>query len=78
MHMIQIVHISDFHLDSEIISSKKKELINALIEDLKKNKVDSSKCIFAISGDLIDKGGYQFSSIKKAFDLFKESFFFTR
>lgn len=74
MHMIQIVHISDFHLDSEIISSKKKELINALIEDLKKNKVDSSKCIFAISGDLIDKGGYQFSSIKKAFDLFKESF----
>lgn len=72
--MVQIIHISDFHLDSYPISTPKKRLVEALILDLEKQIIDTSKCIIAISGDLIDKGGYKFSSIKNAFESFKKVF----
>lgn len=72
--MIQIIHISDFHLDSENISRKKKELVDALITDLRSQIRDFSRCIVAISGDLIDKGGISFSSTKQAFITFQRVF----
>ena len=72
--MVQIIHISDFHLDSNPISLKKEQLVDALIADLKKQNVDTKNCIFVISGDLIDKGGYNFPNTKAAFDYFKTVF----
>lgn len=74
--MVQIIHISDFHLDSCQISYKKEKLVEALIDDLKRQKIDTKNCIFVISGDLIDKGGSVFSSTKAAFDYFKEEFIY--
>ena len=72
--MIQIIHISDFHLDSKPISIKKTDLINALIDDLNSQDINLSKCIIVISGDLIDKGGKDFASTKDAFKFFQEIF----
>ena len=72
--MVQIIHISDFHLDSNPIQYKKEQLVNALIADLKKQNIDTNQCVFVISGDLIDKGGMNFQSTKEAFDYFKEVF----
>ena len=72
--MVQIIHISDFHLDTNPISFKKEQLVEALINDLNKQKVDTKNCIVIISGDLIDKGGDGFRSTKAAFDYFKEVF----
>ena len=74
MESVQIIHVSDFHLDSNPISVKKEQLINALISDLKKQKIDTKNCIFVISGDLVDKGGRNFSSTRDAFYYFKEVF----
>ena len=72
--MVQIIHISDFHLDSNPISYKKEQLVDALIKDLNRQRVDTNNCIVIISGDLIDKGGCGFDSTKAAFDYFKDIF----
>ena len=75
--MLQIIHISDFHLDNKILTASKERLANAFIEDLKKQDIDFEKCILIISGDLIDKGGSGFSDIDEAFSTF-ESFFLNK
>ncbi|WP_406539578.1 metallophosphoesterase [Fibrobacter sp.] len=75
--MLQIIHISDFHLDNKILTASKERLANAFIEDLKKQDIDFEKCILIISGDLIDKGGCGFSDIDEAFSTF-ESFFLNK
>lgn len=72
--MVQVIHISDFHLDTNPISSKKERLVEALIDDLKKQDIDTKNCIIVVSGDLIDKGGCCFTNTKAAFDYFKEVF----
>jgi predicted MPP superfamily phosphohydrolase len=73
--MVQVIHISDFHLDTNPISLKKEQLVEALIDDLKKQNIDTKNCIIVVSGDLIDKGGCSFTNTKAAFDYFKEVFF---
>jgi predicted MPP superfamily phosphohydrolase len=72
--MIQIIHISDFHLESKPLSNDKNKLVNALIKDLREKIEDYSKVIIVISGDLVDKGGYGFPSINNAFDSFNDLF----
>ena len=72
--MIQIVHISDFHLDSKPISYKKGQLVNALVVDLEKQISEPEKCIFVISGDLMDKVGDNFECPQEGFTYFKEVF----
>ena len=70
--MIKVIHISDFHLESENLSFDKNKIINALINDLKSVICDKSIIIF--SGDLIDKSGIGFKDKELAFDYFKELF----
>ena len=72
--MIQIIHISDFHLDSKPISYKKEQLVNALVVDLKKQISEPEKCLFVISGDLMDKVGDNFENPQEGFVYFKEVF----
>lgn len=73
--MLYIVHISDFHLENAELSIKKRDLINAFIDDLNNQSIDKSKCILVLSGDLIDKGGCGFPSLAEAFEKFKSAFF---
>lgn len=70
--MIKVIHISDFHLESENLSFDKNNLIKALITDLKSVICDKSIIIF--SGDLIDKSGIGFKDKELAFEYFKELF----
>lgn len=72
--MIQIIHISDFHLESDNLSTRKQEILNALVEDIKPKIVELKNTIIVISGDLIDKGGGGFISIEEAFKSFEKHF----
>ena len=58
--MIRIIHISDFHLENENPSYEKKELVKSLTKDLKAYVNEST--IFVFTGDLIDKGGKNFTN----------------
>src|SRR5690349_9432743 len=60
--MIRIVHLSDFHLESNKPNSTKFKLIEALIQDLETYVNNDSMLI--LTGDLIDKGGKGFDSKK--------------
>lgn len=66
--MIQIIHLSDFHLDKLELKLKKK-ITKALIKDLA-DIVNPDVCLIAITGDLINKGGVSFESINDAFNEF--------
>lgn len=72
--MIQIIHISDFHLEPDDFSIHKKNILEALVNDLNQRIVQPDKVIIVISGDLIDRGGIGFKSIDNAFLLFQELF----
>jgi hypothetical protein len=72
--MIQIIPISDFHLESETIPYNKQNIISALIEDIKPRIVKPENIIIVISGDLIDKGGIGFSSLEDGFNAFERLF----
>lgn len=69
--MIQIIHMSDFHLSSTSMECHQHQLVDSLIEDIKNQHVDLENSIFVISGDLIDKGGSSFFSIENSFDEFQ-------
>lgn len=70
--MVKIIHISDFHLESECLSFDKNNLVEAFIKDLEGVICDKSIIIF--SGDLIDKSGIGFKDKELAFEYFKELF----
>lgn len=70
--MIRIIHISDLHLEKEIPSFEKTAIINALAEDLK-SQIDENT-ILVFTGDLIDKGAYNFSDKTNAFFTFEKVF----
>jgi predicted MPP superfamily phosphohydrolase len=72
--MIQIIHISDFHLESDVISAQKQSILDALVIDIKYKIVLPEKAIVVISGDLVDKGGSGFNSIENPFLLFEKLF----
>lgn len=69
---MRIIHISDFHLENENLSHHKKNIINALLTDLAERVNDDT--IIAFTGDLIDKGGYNFKDREMAFLHFEEHF----
>ncbi|NDV82249.1 metallophosphoesterase [Bacteroides sp. 51] len=68
--MIQIIHISDFHIDKKD-SYQKRKVVSALIKSLK-STINTDRCIVVITGDLIDKGGAGFKTIDDAFKEFND------
>ncbi len=70
--MIRIIHISDFHLESETPTPKKVKIIESLAEDLKKHVNDDTILVF--TGDLIDKGGLNFKDPELCFLSFEDIF----
>ncbi|WP_139957953.1 metallophosphoesterase [Flavicella sediminum] len=70
--MIRIIHISDFHLEKEEPSLSQKEILKALILDIKQFINDEIIIIF--SGDLVDKSGLNFLNKGERFKSFKDVF----
>jgi len=70
--MIKVIHISDFHLESENLSIEKNNIINALALDLK-SQVDNNT-ILCITGDIIDKGAAGFKDKEEAYIIFETVF----
>lgn len=70
--MIKIIHISDFHLESENLTVEKINIINALTSDLKSH-VDKNT-ILCITGDIIDKGALCFKEKEDAYIVFETVF----
>lgn len=68
MKLIRIIHLSDFHLRKN--TSNHKELIEAILVDLKNYVDDNTLLIF--SGDFIDRGGISLEMDINPFDAFKE------
>ena len=70
--MLKVIHISDFHLESENLSYQKSKIVDALILDMG-GYVDNETLLF-FTGDLIDKGGKEFKDSKNYFDSFLNVF----
>ncbi len=70
--MIRIIHLSDFHLEKENPNLKQKQVLEALLSDLKPYINDEVIIIF--SGDLIDKSGLSFENQENRFDTFRKIF----
>lgn len=70
--MIRLIHISDFHLESETPAKRKISIIQSLAEDLKKYVTNNTILLF--TGDLIDKGGYGFKDNELCFLSFEDVF----
>lgn len=69
---MRIIHLSDFHLEKEDLTYHKKNIIDALLLDLQE-RIDNDT-IIAFTGDLIDKGGYNFKDKEMAFLHFEDYF----
>ncbi|HQB22437.1 MAG TPA: metallophosphoesterase [Bacteroidales bacterium] len=70
--MIQIIHLSDFHLNEKNFSDWKSFIKKAFIEKIKLLDIDLTQTIIVCTGDLIDKGNLNFDKTKQSFELFKE------
>ena len=70
--MLQIIHLSDFHLNPKNLSDWNSYVKKAFINKLKSLSLDTSKLIIVCTGDLVDKGGIDYSSINEAFQLFRD------
>ncbi len=68
--MIRIIHISDFHLETESPSFEKKAIVTSLIVDIGKY-ADANTAIF-FTGDFVDKGGMGFIDKTSMFTTFEE------
>ncbi|MFA1714149.1 metallophosphoesterase [Peribacillus frigoritolerans] len=70
---MRIIHISDFHIDSNNLEDLRNYVIKPLVEDLIMANNDKRIEMIAFSGDLVDKGGLSFDKdIELAFYTFQE------
>lgn len=72
---MKIIHISDFHLNKEILASNHKRILDALIKDMEQFEIgDDSILIF--SGDFLNCGGKNMNSLEENnFNVFKSLVF---
>lgn len=70
--MIQIIHLSDFHLNERNLQDWQCYVKKALVEKIKMLNLDLSETIIVCTGDLIDKGNLNFKTSKNSFELFEE------
>ena len=61
---MKIIHLSDFHLNKEILASNHKRILDALIKDMEQFEIgDDSILIF--SGDFLNCGGKNMNSLEE-------------
>ena len=72
---MKIIHLSDFHLNKEILASNHKRILDALIKDMEQFEIgDDSILIF--SGDFLNCGGKNMNSLEENnFNVFKRLVF---
>ena len=70
--MVQIIHLSDFHLNEKNLNDWKSYVRKPFLEKIKQLNIDINKTIIVCTGDLIDKGNLNFDKSKSSFDMFKE------
>ena len=70
--MVQIIHLSDFHLNSKNLTDWNSYVKKAFIEKLKNINLDTSKLLIVCTGDLVDKSGTDYDTVQDAFLLFKK------
>ena len=70
---MRLVHLSDIHFSKENIKDFKQFYLKALLEDLLNFNNEKKINFFAITGDLIDKGGQSFQS-NLAYNAFEQEF----
>lgn len=69
--MIQIIHLSDFHLNPKNLSDWNTYIKKSFIDKLKNLSLDLPNLYIVCTGDLVDKGGKDFITIQEAFKQFK-------
>ena len=69
--MIRIIHFSDFHLNKRNLENWNYFIKESLLAELKTIHDEHPIDLIFLTGDLIDKGGISFSTIKEAFSEFK-------
>lgn len=74
MKSLRIVHLSDLHVNKAYESNYQKYVLSPLLQCLSVENTKKKIDLICITGDLIDKGGYGYSSIVDAFTYF-DTFF---
>ena len=69
---MNIVHLSDFHLNPNNLSDWEMYIKDALISLIKENTKDNNELFIICTGDLIDKGGKDYGGVLPALNLFKD------
>ena len=70
--MINIVHLSDFHMNHNTLYDWEHYLKNSMIKIIKENMADPSHTFIVCTGDLLDKAGQDFDSIRSGLNTFKK------
>lgn len=68
--MIRIIHLSDFHLNQHHLSDWNNYICEALCALINQEK-DKENTFVVCTGDLLDKGGFDYTDISTAFNFFK-------
>ncbi|MDP4267379.1 MAG: metallophosphoesterase, partial [Bacteroidota bacterium] len=74
--MIRIIHLTDFHLNEQNLKEWNSIVRKAMISKLEKLHEENAINLIAYTGDLIEKGGKDFRSAQKAFEIFKDEVIF--
>ncbi|MEZ0454753.1 metallophosphoesterase [Sphingobacterium thalpophilum] len=67
--MIRILHLTDFHLNNKTIKDWDDFLGDALFNKLEELHKDTPIDLVLFTGDMIDKAGYDFGSVKNGLEL---------
>ena len=71
MGIIRLVHVSDFHLKNDLLTSDHR-VVKPLKDDLLRFHKERPIEVIVCSGDLIDQGGQSFDNPNAAFDAFAD------
>lgn len=70
--MIRIIHLTDFHLNKKNLDDWNSYLKKVLLQKLEELNEEIEIALIVFTGDAIDKGGKDFESAEKAFEIFRK------
>ena len=71
--MIRIIHFSDFHLNRKNLEDWNYFIQESLLNELSRIHKEATIDLIVLTGDLIDKGGKDFTNISEAFREFHKN-----
>jgi predicted phosphodiesterase len=69
--MVRILHISDFHLNRKNLRDWKNFVSEKMLHKIKEHDKEHKISFIAFTGDMLDKGGVEYSNPAEAFAIFK-------